>query len=126
MPHDPSWDIMPVADPALRERKRRRLIRSSCAADPVGLAEPLYQLRHREQVVVPSALDRVSRELLIRAQAAIGSALDPAAGDAPESPDIVTELTLRRHEWQIAVALRDITDLRAEHEFNAAASAGPM
>jgi hypothetical protein len=117
---------MPVADPALRERKRRRLIRSSCAADPVGLAEPLYQLRHRDQVVVPSALDRVSRELLIRAQAAIGSALDPAAGDAPESPDIVTELTLRRHEWQIAVALRDITDLRAEHEFNAAASAGPM
>ncbi len=126
MPRDPSWDIMPVADPALRERKRRRLIRSSCAADPVGLAEPLYQLRHRNQVVVPSALDRVSRELLIRAQAAIGSALDPAAGDAPESPDIVTELTLRRHEWQIAVALRDITDLRAEHEFNAAASAGPM
>ena len=43
-----------------------------------------------------------------------------------ESPDIVTELTLRRHEWQIATALRDITDLRAEHEFNAAASAGPM
>jgi hypothetical protein len=126
MPRDPSWDIMPVADPALRERKRRRLIRSSCAADPVGLAEPLYQLRHRDQVVVPSALDRVSRELLIRAQGAIGSALDPAAGDAPESPDIVTELTLRRHEWQIAVALRDITDLRAEHEFNAAASAGPM
>jgi hypothetical protein len=38
----------------------------------------------------------------------------------------VTELTLRRHEWQIALALRDITDLRAEHEFNAAASAGPM
>jgi hypothetical protein len=126
MPRDPSWDIMPVADPALRERRRRRLIRSSCAYDPVGLAEPLYQLRHRDQVVVPSALDRVSRELLIRAQAAIGSALDPAAGDAPESPDIVTELTLRRHEWQIAVALRDITDLRAEHEFNAAASAGPM
>ena len=126
MPSDPSWDIMPVANPALHERKRRRLIRGSCAHDPVGLAEPLYQLRHRDQVVVPSALDRVSRELLIRAQAAIGSALDPAAGDAPDSPDIVTELTLRRHEWQIAVALRDITDLRAEHEFNAAASAGPM
>jgi hypothetical protein len=34
--------------------------------------------------------------------------------------------TLRRHEWQIANALRDITDLRAEHEFNADASAGPM
>lgn len=126
MPGDPSWDIMPVANPALRERKRRRLIRSSCAHDPVGLAQPLYQLRRRDQVVVPSALDRVSRELLIRAQTAISSALDSVTDDAVESPDIVTELTLRRHEWQIAIALRDITDLRAEHEFNAAASAGPM
>jgi hypothetical protein len=126
MPSDPSWDIMPVVNPALRERKRRRLIRSSCAYDPVGLAEPLYQLRHRDQVVMPSALDRVSRELLIRAQAAISSALDSVTDDALESPDIVPECTLRRHEWQIAIALRDITDLRVEHEFNAAASAGPV
>ena len=126
MAGDPSWDIMPVANPALRERRRRRLIRSGCAHDPVGLAEPLYQLRHRDQVVLPSALDRVSRGLLIRAQTAIGSALDSVTDDTVESPDIVTELTLRRHEWQIATALRDITDLRAEHEFNAAASAGPM
>jgi hypothetical protein len=64
--------------------------------------------------------------LLIRAQTAISSALDSVTDEAAESSDIVTELTLRRHEWQIAVALRDITDLRAEHEFNAAASAGPM
>jgi len=61
MPGDPSWDIMPVANPALRERRRRRLIRRSCAHDPVGLAEPLYQLRHRDQVVLPSTLDRMSR-----------------------------------------------------------------
>jgi hypothetical protein len=126
MPGDPSWDIMPVVNPALRERKRRRLIRSSCAYDPVGLAEPLHQRRHRDQVVVPSALDRESRELLIRAQSAIGSALDPVPDDAMESPDIVTEPTLRWHEWQIAIALRDITDLQAEHESNAAASAGPL
>ena len=38
----------------------------------------------------------------------------------------MTEYTLRWHEWQIAIALRDITNLRAEHEFNTAASAGPM
>jgi hypothetical protein len=36
MHSDPSWDIMPVVNPALRERKRRRLIRSTCAYDPVG------------------------------------------------------------------------------------------
>jgi hypothetical protein len=126
MPSDPSWDIMPVANPALRDRQRRRLIRGSLAHDPVGLAEPLYQLRHRDQVVVPSALDRVTRELLIRAQIAISSALDSVIDDAVQSPDILAESTLRWHEWQIAIALRDITDLRAEHEFNAAASAGPL
>jgi hypothetical protein len=75
---------------------------------------------------VPSALDRVSRELLIRAQAAISSALDSVNDDALESQDVVTEPTLRWHEWQIAIALRDITDLQAEHESNTAASAGPM
>jgi hypothetical protein len=127
MPGDQSWDdIMPVVSPALRGRKQQRLIRDSLSHDPVGLTEPLYQLRHRDQIVVPSALDRASRELLIRAQTAIDSALHSVAGDAVESPDIVAESTLRRHEWQIALALRDITDLRAEHEFNAAASAGPM
>jgi hypothetical protein len=117
---------MPVADPALRERKRRRLIRGSLAHDPVGLAEPLYQLRHRDHVVVASALDRVSGELLIRTQIAISSALDSVNDDAVQSADILAESTLRWHEWQIAIALRDITDLRAEHEFNAAASAGPL
>ena len=126
MPGDPSWDIMPAVNPAVRERKRRRLIRSVCAYDPVGLAEPRYQLRHRDRVVVPSALDRVSRELLIRAQVAISSVLDPVTDDALESLDIVTEPALRWHEWQIAIALRDITDLQAEHQSNAAASAGPL
>jgi hypothetical protein len=126
MPSDPSWDIMPVANPALRDRKRRRLIRGSLVHDPVGLAEPLYQLRHRDQIVVPSGLDRVSRELLIRAQTANSSALDSVIDDAVQSPGILAEPTLRWHEWQIAIALRDITDLRAEHEFNAGASAGPL
>jgi hypothetical protein len=132
MPGDPSWDIVPVANPALRDRKRRRLIGRSLARDPVGLAEPLYQLHHRDQVVLPSALDRMSRELLIRAQIAISSALDPVtdddpvADDAVRSPDILAESTLRWHEWQIATALRDITDLRAEYEYNAAASTGPL
>jgi hypothetical protein len=126
MPSDPSWDIMPVANPGLRDRKRRRLIGSSLVRDPVDLAEPIYQLRHRDQVVLPSALDRVSRELLIRAQIAISSALDPVTDDAVQSPDLLAESTLRWHEWQIAIALRDITDLRAEYEFNAAASTGPL
>lgn len=123
---DPSWDIMPVTNPDLPERKQRRLARNNLVTDPVGLAEPLYQLRHRDEIVAPSALDRVCRELVIRAQTAITSALDSVLDDAVPSADILTEATLRWHEWEIAVALRDITDLRAEHEFNAAASAGPL
>jgi hypothetical protein len=50
---------------------------------------------------------------------------DPSWDIMPvQSSGILTEATLRWHEWELAVALRDITDLRAEHEFNAAASAG--
>ena len=127
MPSDPWREFLPVANPALPERKRRRLIRGSLLREPLALPEaPRYQLRHRDQVVVPSALDRVSHELLIRAQDAIKSALESVIEDEVASPDIMAEPTLRRHEWQIAIALRDISELRAEHEFNASASAGPM
>ena len=121
MPSDPTWDIMAVVNPALPERERRRLIRSS-----VSDGSPGYQLRNRDQIVLLSALDLGSRGLLLRAQTAIGSALGSVTDDLVESPDIVAEPTLRWHEWQIAIALRDITDLRAEYELNAAASAGPM
>jgi hypothetical protein len=126
MPVDSSWDIAPVVNPALPGRTQRRLIRRSLGHDRVGVAQPVYQLNHRDELVLPSALDRASRELLIRAQTAIDSALDSAADGAVESPEIVTESTLRWHAWQIAVALRDITDLRAEHEYNTTASAGPL
>lgn len=125
MPNDPSWDIMPVANPELRASKRRGVIDRVLLKDPVGLEEPLRQLRDRDQVVVPSSLDAVCRPLLLRAQDAIRSALDSGPDEA-DLPEIVAESTLRWHEWEIAVALRDITELRAEHDVNAAASAGPM
>ena len=122
---DLSWDIEPVPNPEMSERKQRRIFRDVVAHDPVDLAEPQYQLHRRDQVVVPSALDHACRLLLGRAQDAIYLALD-SGNSAAELPGIVAEDTLRWHEWEIALALRDITDLRAEHEFNAAASAGPM
>jgi hypothetical protein len=65
-------------------------------------------------------------ELLIRAWDAAESALESVTSDAVESPDIVAEPALRMREWQITVALRDITGLRAEHESKASASSGPM
>jgi len=122
---DPSWDIMPVANPELPEGKRRRIVRDSLAKDPVGAAEPEYQVRHRDQIVAPFSLDRACRQLLLRAQVAIDSVLGSGAEEAG-LPDIVAEGTLRRHEWEIAVALRDITELRTEHAFNAADSMGPL
>lgn len=122
---DPSWDIMPVANPDLPEGKRRRIVRDSLAKDPVGAAEPGHQVRHRDQIVAPFALDRACRQLLLRTQVAIDS-VSGSGAEAAGLPDFVTEGTLRRHEWEIAVALRDITELRTEHEFNAADSMGPM
>ena len=122
---DPSWDIMPVANPDLSEGKRRRMVRDSLARDPVGAAHPTRQVRHRDQIVPPFSLDRACRQLLLRAQVAIDSV--PGAGaEQAGLPDVVAEGTLRRHEWEIAVALRDITELRTVHEFNAADSMGPM
>src|ERR1700691_3316147 len=55
---DPSWDIMPVAHPDLPEGKRGRMVRDSLARDPVGVAEPMRQVRHRDNIVAPFSLDR--------------------------------------------------------------------
>jgi hypothetical protein len=61
---------MPVANPDLPVRKRTKVFGRAYLKDPVGVAEPAYQYRDREQVVVPSSLDQPSRELLLRAQKA--------------------------------------------------------
>jgi hypothetical protein len=116
---------MPVVNPELPPRKRRKLVDRAVLKDPLGLDEPEYQLRDREQIVLPSTLDQVSRELLLRVQRVIAMVLDDDAEEIG-SHGTVPEPTLMSHEWEIAVALRDITDLRAEHGMNVAASVGPM
>ena len=116
---------MPVANPELPARKRQKLVDRTILKDPIGIEEPAFQLEHRQLIVVPSTLDQLSRALLLRAQQAIATALDTEVG-ATTPEDVVPEITLLRHEWEIAVALRDITDLRAEHGLNAAASVGPI
>jgi hypothetical protein len=123
---DPSWDVVPVANPDLPARTRNKLFDRAMLKDPVGLAEPVYQFKDRDRVVVPSSLDQPSRELMLRAQKAIAAAIDGEAAIAADSDTVVPPNTLLRHEWEIAVALRDITDLRTEHGLNAAASVGPM
>ena len=123
---DSSWDVVPVVIPDLAERKRNKLFDRAVRTDPIGIAEPLYQIRDREQVVLPSSLDQPSRELLLRAQKAIAIAVDGEAAIEADEDRLAPESTLLRHEWEIAVALRDVSDLRAEHGLNAAASVGPM
>ena len=83
--------------------------------------------RDRDRFVEPSDLDDSCREVLLRAQRAIGAVL----GSGVHAGDLLDhapgERVLRWHEWDIAAALREITRLRAELGSSAAAgAAGPM
>lgn len=67
-----------------------------------------------DQAVRFSALDEPCRQLLIRAQRAINDVLTCKVYAENQLQQAVTEPTLRRHEWAIAVNLRETTNLRAE------------
>jgi hypothetical protein len=75
-----------------------------------GRTGPLRQVRYRDQVVSPLALELDCRKLLQRAQRAIATIVTSGvfSGDLRGA---VEEPVLRQHEWDIAVALREITDL---------------
>jgi hypothetical protein len=83
-----------------------------------------------DQVVRFSALDETSRQLLLRAQRAIKGVLTCKVYAENQLQQAVTEPTLRRHEWAIAVNLREITSLRAEQakmrKSRAVESPGPL
>jgi hypothetical protein len=117
--------IEPVANPDLREGKRQRLIRMT-NAQIAGRRGPVRQIRYRDEVVSPLALEQNCRTLLGRAQRAIATIVTSRvyAGDLRAA---VEESVLRRHEWQIAVALRDITELLLELVSGyGGGAAGPM
>jgi hypothetical protein len=61
-------------------------------------------------------LDPSCRELLLRAQRAIGSSLQSGIQVNSAAERIVEEPVLRQHEWEIAAALRTLTRRRAEHQ----------
>src|SRR5690349_2472059 len=104
-----AWSVEPVVNPSVREAKRRRLIRMT-KEQIAGRAGPLRQVRYRDQVVSPLALELECRNLLQRAQRAIATIVTSSvyAGDLRGAVD---EPVLRQHEWEIAVALRAITEL---------------
>jgi hypothetical protein len=114
-----------VANPSLREAKRQRLIRMA-KEQIAGRTGPVRQIRCRDQVVSPLALERECRKLLERAQHAIATIVTSRvyAGDLRGA---VEEPVLRQHEWEIAVALREITEFLLDLASSyGGGTAGPM
>jgi hypothetical protein len=120
-----AWSVEPVGHPSLRETRRRHLVRMT-KEQFAGRTGPVRQIRYRDQVVSPLALERECRELLQRIQRAIATivASKVYAGDLRGA---VEESVLRQHEWEIAVALREISELLLDLVSGyAEGAAGPM
>jgi hypothetical protein len=120
-----AWSVEPVANPSLRQAKRQRLVRMT-KEQIAGRTGPVRQIRRRDQVVSPLALELECRNLLQRAQRAITTIVTSKvyAGDLRGT---VQERVLQQHEWEIALALREITDLLLDLVSSyAAGTAGPM
>jgi hypothetical protein len=117
--------VEPVVNPSLREARRQRLIRT-VKEQVAGRTGPVRQIRYRDQVVSPLALERECRDLLRRAQSAIATIVASRvyAGDLRGT---VEEPVLRQHEWETAVALREITELLLDLvSSSGGGTAGPM
>lgn len=77
--------------------------------------------------VRPSDLDKSSKKLLSRAQDAIRTVLGSKVNASDSLGPAAEELELRRHEWDVAKALRKISRLRSELEASAKDGApGPV
>ena len=117
--------VEPVVNPSLRVARRQRLVRMT-KEQIAGRTGPVRQVRYRDQVVSPLALELECRKLLQRVQGAIATVVTSRvyAGDLRVSVD---ESVLRQHEWEIAVALREITELLLDLVSGyAGGTAGPM
>jgi hypothetical protein len=117
--------VEPVVNPGLGDARRRRLIRMT-KEQIAGRTGPLRQVRQRDRVVSPLALELECRKLLQRAQRAIATIVTSRvyAGDLRGA---VEEPVLRQHEWEIAVALREITELLLDLVSSyGGGTAGPM
>jgi hypothetical protein len=85
---------------------------------------PVRELwRSRDRVIFPHSLDTPSQVLLARAQHASEEILHSGVRAAGLLEHAADEMTLQRHEWEVACALRDISGLRAQ--LDQGAPAGP-
>ena len=101
----------PACDPELPERIRSLVTQTQVAGWPRRWWHGRELARHSDYVVLPYNLDPADRRLLARAQNAIdailGSEVHVAGLLAADEP------VLRRHEWEIACAMRRRTEVRA-------------
>ena len=121
----PASSVEPVVNPSVRAAKGQRLTRMT-KEQIAGRTGPVRQIRYRDQIVSPLALELDCRKLLQRAQRAIRTIVTSGVY-AGELRAIVAEPALRQHEWEIAVALREITELLLDLVSDyAGGTAGPM
>jgi hypothetical protein len=71
--------------------------------------------RYRDRFIGAADLDQPSRQLLLRAQAAIRAVLSSQVHQAGQLDDAANVTVLSAQEWDIARLLQDASRLRAEH-----------
>jgi hypothetical protein len=100
---------------------------TAAAVAVTRLADFRSSAHHSRRVIEPSSFDGSCRQLLRRAQVAIDAILSSEVYAADLLGHAAGEGALRRHEWEIASTLREITALRAESGVGLpGASRGPM
>ncbi len=100
---------------------------TAAAVAMTRLADVRLSGRGKSRVIEPSSLDDSGRQLLRRAQLAIGAILSSEVYIADLLDRAAAQTALKRHEWEIASTLREITALRAESGTSLpGASPGPM
>ena len=112
----------PACDPGLPERLRLLVTQPRTRSRPRRWLQDRELGRHPGQVIFPHDLLRTGRLLLARAQRAIDliASSDVRAAGLLEAD----EPALRRHEWEIACAMRDLAKVRAQTPGNGGADLG--
>jgi hypothetical protein len=100
---------------------------AAAAVTVTRMADLRLLRRDSNRVIEPSSLDDSGRRLLHRAQLAIGAIVSSEACAEDLLDRAAAQAALKRHEWEIAFTLREITALRAESGTSPpGASPGPM
>ena len=86
---------------------------TAAAVAVTRMADLQLPRRDSSRVIEPSSLDDSGRQLLRRAQLAIGAILSSDVYTADLLDRAAAQTALKRHEWEIASTLREITALRA-------------